>query len=331
MIDITQPHDRFVKILLSDPVKAGVLLRERLPKEIAELLSPEPPILVDGSFVDEELRIHLTDRLFQAKTITGRPALLYVLIEHKSFPDRRTGWQVVKYTVAWWKQWERENPNWEMLPPIVPFVFYHGASEWHIPDEFLSLVDAEKGWRPWLLNLRFAVMDLGKIEDRVLSRSPRLRAWLLAAKYATRDGKQLEIKDFFVELLTEVSVDDFMLIMRYVVETYRRYDEKDVREIIRRVYPKEEENMMSQFAQSVIENTNPKWAQMVLQKGRKEGRKDGRKEGEVHIFRRLLQGKFGADLPAHLEEKLKSASLEEIETWTDRLLNAQSLEDVFRG
>ena len=93
--------------------------------------------------------------------------------------------------------------------------------------------------------------------------------------------------------------------------------------------------MMSQFAQSVIENTNQKWAQMVLQKGRKEGRKegrkDGRKEGEVHIFRRLLQGKFGANLPAHLEEKLKGASLEEIETWTDRLLNAQSLEDVFRG
>ncbi|MBF0605906.1 MAG: Rpn family recombination-promoting nuclease/putative transposase, partial [Nitrospirae bacterium] len=113
MADIAQPHDRFVRALLSDPERAGALLRERLPKEIAELLSPEPLRLVDGSFVDEALRHHLTDRLFQAKTMTGRTVLLYVLIEHKSFPDRRVGWQVVKYTVEWWKQWERENPDWE--------------------------------------------------------------------------------------------------------------------------------------------------------------------------------------------------------------------------
>ena len=51
MSDVAQPHDRFLKTLLSNPETAGTLLRERLPKEVAELLSPEPPELVDGSFV----------------------------------------------------------------------------------------------------------------------------------------------------------------------------------------------------------------------------------------------------------------------------------------
>lgn len=46
MSDMAQPHDRFLKALLSDPDKAGTLLRERLPREIADLLSPEPPELV---------------------------------------------------------------------------------------------------------------------------------------------------------------------------------------------------------------------------------------------------------------------------------------------
>ncbi|MBF0624957.1 MAG: Rpn family recombination-promoting nuclease/putative transposase, partial [Magnetococcales bacterium] len=61
MTDLAQPHDRFLKALLSTPETAGTLLRERLPKEVAEMLSPDPPELVDGSFVDEELRTHLTD------------------------------------------------------------------------------------------------------------------------------------------------------------------------------------------------------------------------------------------------------------------------------
>jgi len=43
------------------------------------------------------------------------------------------------------KQWERSPPNWNQLPAIVPFVFYHGLDEWKIPEEFLSLVDAEQG------------------------------------------------------------------------------------------------------------------------------------------------------------------------------------------
>ncbi|MBF0382861.1 MAG: Rpn family recombination-promoting nuclease/putative transposase [Magnetococcales bacterium] len=97
MTDVYQPHDRFLKTLLSDPQQAGTLLRERLPKEIAECLSDDLPELVDGTFVDEELRSHLTDRLYAVRTIRGRKALLYVLIEHKSQQDRRIAWQLTKY------------------------------------------------------------------------------------------------------------------------------------------------------------------------------------------------------------------------------------------
>ncbi len=138
----------------------------------------------------------------------------------------------------------------------------------------------------------------------------------MAAKYATRDGKQLEIKDFLVEVLTDVPSDDFMIIMRYVVETYRRYDEKDVREIIRRVRPGEEEKMMSQFAQSVIENTNPKWALMVQQKE------------AASMLMRLLQRRFGS-IPDWASEKIAKAELSSLEEWSLRIFDAQSLDDVF--
>ena len=51
-------HDAFFKQLMSEPATAGLFLRERLPPGIAALLSAEPPELLPGSFVDEDLAQH---------------------------------------------------------------------------------------------------------------------------------------------------------------------------------------------------------------------------------------------------------------------------------
>ncbi|MBF0382860.1 MAG: Rpn family recombination-promoting nuclease/putative transposase [Magnetococcales bacterium] len=64
------------------------------------------------------------------------------------------------------KQWERENQEWELLPAVVPFVFYHGSTEWRVPDEFLALVDAEAVWEPFLLNFLFPVLTWATLMTR---------------------------------------------------------------------------------------------------------------------------------------------------------------------
>ncbi|MBF0141564.1 MAG: Rpn family recombination-promoting nuclease/putative transposase [Magnetococcales bacterium] len=50
MSDLTQPHDRLFKALMSHPETAGALLSEYLPEEISALLAPLPPQFVEGSF-----------------------------------------------------------------------------------------------------------------------------------------------------------------------------------------------------------------------------------------------------------------------------------------
>ena len=67
-------HDRFFKQALSDPDLADAFLREHLPAELAELLGPEPPEPVPGSFVDEELREHHSDLLYRVRLKSGRGA-----------------------------------------------------------------------------------------------------------------------------------------------------------------------------------------------------------------------------------------------------------------
>lgn len=92
-----QRHDAFFQTLLDRPGNAGTLLRERLPPEVVALLTDDPPEHVPGSFVSRRLRKYQTDRLYRTRTTTGRPVLVYTLIEHKADPDPRIGLQLLGY------------------------------------------------------------------------------------------------------------------------------------------------------------------------------------------------------------------------------------------
>nr|VFK78934.1 MAG: conserved hypothetical protein (putative transposase or invertase) [Candidatus Kentron sp. SD] len=316
-----------MKQLLSRPERAGALLRERLPEEIVRFLSAKPPERIPGSFVEEKLREYLSNRLFEVEMVNGQTAFLYILIEHKSTPDNKVGWQLLKYMVEILKEWEKKNDNWDRLPAIVPFVFYHGATEWRIPNEFLHLVNAEEDWRPYLLNFRFPLLDLGKIPDNRLSKNPRLHVWLLAMKYATREKKQqMAIRERLTEALRAVP-EDLRPIVSYLVQAYV-YDEQALRGIIREVLPEEEEDMMSQFAQSVIAREKPKWEQTFRQEGRLEGEAIGEAKGEAKLLFRQLSRRF-QPLPDGIFERIHGADPNTIEIWADRVLDAKSLDEVF--
>ena len=89
-----------------------------------------------------------------------------------------------------------------------------------------------------------------------------------------------------------------------------------------------------QEVDAMLAETVQEWTKQWKAEGRQEGRREGRQEGRYeeasNVLRRLLQKKYGAgDLPLRVEEKLAGATLEEIESWTDRILDARTLDDVF--
>ncbi|MEO5327028.1 MAG: Rpn family recombination-promoting nuclease/putative transposase [Magnetococcus sp. THC-1_WYH] len=74
-------------------------------------------------------------------------------------------------------------------------------------------------------------------------------------------------------------------------------------------------------------------ARGALELAREEGEKRGEERGErrhaIDTLRRLFNRKFGISLSEENEDRLKTATLEEIESWTDRILVAGSERDVF--
>ena len=62
--------------------------------------------------------------------------------------------------------------------------------------------------------------------------------------------------------------------------------------------------------------------------GKAEGEREGKQKGQSTLLHRQLQAKFST-LPANLEQRLQNASEDELAIWAERVLFAESLEQVF--
>jgi predicted transposase/invertase (TIGR01784 family) len=303
-------HDGFFKQVLGDPQLAGTFLREHLPPDVAELLGPEPPEPVPGSFVDEELRQHHSDLIFSVQLKAGRGAFAYVLMEHKSSPDRAARLQLLRYVVRLLTEWYDQNRQRLPLPPVIPLLAYQGPEGWTFSCEFTDLFGAvPEPLRPYLPAFRHAMVDLTRIDDETLSAELRLRALLKALKYSRRP----DLRECLSLLMAEVSAlgeRDTLVILKYLNEAAVGIDHKIMRETLLQHAPDRAERIMGCLTQPFYEK--------------------GKSEGEAKVLTRLLEKRFGV-VPQLLRERIFAANVGQIEAWVERVLDAPDLHAVFES
>ena len=59
-----------------------------------------------------------------------------------------------------------------------------------------------------------------------------------------------------------------------------------------------------------------------------EGRMEGTIEGRAAVLERQLRKRFGAIAPMYLE-RIRSASIEQLDLWAERILDAKSIQEIF--
>lgn len=321
-----QRHDQFFQTLLDKPGLAGTLLRERLPAEVVALLADEPPELVPGTFVSQRLRAYRTDRLYRTRAVSGRPVLVWTLIEHKAKPEPRIALQLLGYQHQILERWDRtegRNPDGSLrpLPALITMVVYNGAAEWTVPLSLAEATDADPGIRPHLLDFRYSLVDLGRIPDAQLSRERALRVGLLILKHgplgrATRK-RLLKVAREALRL----GYDDLATMIHYLLGDLVDDPRGELaRSILNELVPGEEERVMSLVAEQ--------WKAEGFTLGMLKGRAEGKAEGKAELLLRLLRRRFTA-LPEPIEQLVRSADNDRLDAWSERIFDARTLDDLF--
>jgi hypothetical protein len=83
--------------------------------------------------------------------------------------------------------------------------------------------------------------------------------------------------------------------------------------------------------EAILQQTR-RWDLPLIEQGRAQGLAEGEARGEAkgqaRMLRRLLRTKFG-NLPSAMDERISVATTDQLETWVDRVLTAESLAAVF--
>ena len=125
MSEEVNPHDKFFKELSSHKDKVRDFFVYYLPEGILELMNLNEIEILRESFIEEELKEHFFDILYKV-SLSDTPAYLYMLFEHKIYPDCLTELQLVKYIKKIWRLHLKQNQS-KKLPLILPLVVYHGT------------------------------------------------------------------------------------------------------------------------------------------------------------------------------------------------------------
>ncbi len=308
-------HDAFFKKVLGDAESAGLFLREHLPPDVAELLGPDPPERLDGSFVDEALGQHQSDLLFSMRLQNDTVALAYLLMEHKSAPDPLARLQLLRYVVRILARWYDQNKQLP-LPPVLPLLAHHGPKGWKLSCEFADLFGkVPTPLRQYLPSFRHALVDLALIDDGALSAQVRLRAFLKALKYALRPDLPMRL-DILLAEAGSLDTDDLVLILTYIVKGPAALNDEAMIGALHRVVPDREKQIMTRFGQ------------MHFDEGIAKGIAKGRAEGEASALARLLERRFGG-IPVRFRRRISSADLPALQTWFERAIDAPDLPSVF--
>ena len=127
-------------------------------------------------------------------------------------------------------------------------------------------------------------------------------------------------------LRLEKNIDNQLKFEKFI-RTYAPLDEEEERQY-KETYALENSHMLS-----IREELERKGERRGRRIGRKEGREEGIQLGEERRLRqvlaKLLSGRFGP-LDADTKARLQNASLDTLDHWSDRILTATTLDEVFR-
>jgi predicted transposase YdaD len=325
-------HDSLFRALIDDVGRAGVLIRDYLPEIISSRLADEPPVLLDGTFIDPALKASQSDRLFSVALRDGGWALLYILFEHKSAPDPFIVLQLLGYRREIWRRYAGTSAGKALkLPLIIPLVFYHGRQEWKVPLSITECIDADQELREFMSGMGYILCDLGHIPDNELASDAEVCAGLLPLKHVYRGTDPEVLLQTILPRLTDGTHLEEQVI-RYMIRLFPAITIELLTRVARRVKPHREGELISLAAKEWLRQGEEagfaRGEELGFLKGQELGVSKGVAKAKIDSILVTLETRFGA-VPGDMEAQVRRSAPELLDDLFKRALTAATLELVF--
>lgn len=220
MEQISNPHDKFFKEVFTRKDTAEDFLQNYLPGEIAGRFDWDSLELAKDTFVDPHLKAYFSDLLFKAYLKDGSPGYVYILFEHKSYPERLMAFHLLRYMVKIWELF-LENKEELGFPVVIPLVVYHGERPWRYGVNFRDLFDDPAEMASFIPDFQYVLWDASRYRDEEIRGNVILRVALLLLKYIFRQDFRDHLPEI-LNLLRDLSerqrgLEYIEVILRYIV------------------------------------------------------------------------------------------------------------------
>nr|WP_269493429.1 Rpn family recombination-promoting nuclease/putative transposase [Desulfurispirillum indicum] len=293
------------------------MLQHEMPAHIAEVLDFSTLQRIETTYVDDDLRKTYSDRVFLANfRDSDKQAFIYMLFEHKSYPDDWCSLQLLKYMSAQWQKYLRENPQATKLPPIIPLVLYHGEDRWR-RKEIIDLLDVSdpESMAPYTPVFDYVLWDVSQMDQRRQIYRPDTSAFLMILHHGRRKSLR-EILPTVMLLINNANHDKCTTLellhqfLTYAISVNSDIDDQAIQRSLDEI-PEHKEAVMS----------------AVIEKWEARGEARGVHKGQAQILYTQIERRFGSVPPA-VHERIAQATEEELSRYAINIFDAKTAFEV---
>lgn len=315
-------HDLFFGRLFQHRDNAIELLRWLVPPQLREVLVWDTLQFERTSSRHRHARF--SDLVFSVETVAGRGLRLHLLLEHQRTAQMDVPLRVTEYLVH---DLLRQLQAGETLTRIAPIVVYNGKRPWNVAtsvEELLPNDGLEQLLGDFQLRCQFTLLDLSSVPDETI-REAALGAHVKLGLLLLKNAPSMESSHFWTRFdewrhwLTEILDQPDGLSRLEALLDY----------ISNVVGPPTVENLEVIVAElpELAGKRVRTWAESLVQDGIEKGIEKGTRLGARRLLSTQLEQRFGPLSPS-VAKRVAEASMDQLERWATRMLDAASAEEV---
>jgi predicted transposase YdaD len=277
------PHDHFARRTFDVVDHTRALLRTQLPPELLSNLRLDTLQHTRESFLSASENEKRIDLLYSANFVDGSEVLIYFLLEHKSYIDRRIALQLLEYVLKI-HEWRRRNN--QPLCVVIPLVIYHGHKPWDEPTSLRHKIPAARQLSGFIPDMQAIVIDFSRQSPDIFSQTPELEARIRTLQLVRRAELRFDsvvaifrLLQFWREIAShKEALNDIILYLCHVFDARRL---KWFQQAIRTGLKIDAENQMPTCYEALIEQG--------LEQGLEKGREEGLLMGRIRTLQEVLR------------------------------------------